>query len=151
MARGSEDTGGPDAEQLTSVVLSAVRSHRLTVVDLPRSLGPAAREATRRADQVLLVVQADVRGVAAGRALLRQLDDACRELSLVVRLGRARGLDSDTVATGLGVPLVATLAEEAALVVAAECGDPPARSPRSPLAKTCRIILDSVLAGRAAA
>lgn len=151
MARGEEDTGGPDAEQLTSIVVSAVRSHRLTVVDLPRSLSPAAREAVRRADRVLLVVQADVRGVAAGRALVRQLDQACRELSLVVRLGRARGLDADTVAAGLGLPLAGTVADDPALIAAAECGDPPARSPRSPLAKSCRGILDAVLAERAAA
>ena len=151
MARGDEDTGGPDAEQLTSVVLSAVRSHQLTVVDLPRSLGLSAREAIRRADRVLLVVQADVRGVAAGRALVRQLDQACRELSLVVRLGRARGVDADTVVNGLGLPLAGTVGDDPTLIAAAECGDPPARSARSPLARSCRAILDAVLVERAAA
>ena len=101
MARGESDVGAPDAEQMTAVLLSALRSHRLTVVDIPRGLGPAARAAVRRADRVLLVVQADIRGIAAGRELVRELEHACRELVLVVRLGRSAGLDAETVATGL--------------------------------------------------
>lgn len=144
MARGERERG-PDAEQMTSVVLSAVRSHGLTVVDVPRSLGPAAREAVRRADRVLLVVQADVRGVAAGRELLAELDQACRELSLVVRRGRSRGLDPDTVGAGLGLDLAGVISDEPALSLAAECGDPPARSPRSALARSCRSILRPLL------
>lgn len=151
MARDGTGVTGPDAEQMTSVALSAVRSHRLTVVDVPRSLGPAAREALRRADRVLLLVQADVRGVAAGRELVGQLDQACRELSLVVRGGRARGLDAHTVVSGLGLDLAGVIADEPALISAAESGDPPARSPRSSLARTCREILEPLLAESAAA
>lgn len=150
MARGGADPGGPDAEQLTSVALSAVRSHRLTVVDVPRSLGAAAREALRRADRVLLLVQADVRGVAAGRELVRQLDEACRDLVLLVRVGRARGLDPTTVADGLGLELAGVVADEPSLISAAESGDPPARSSRSALAKTCRAVLVPLLVDRAA-
>jgi secretion/DNA translocation related CpaE-like protein len=150
MARDAPERG-PDAEQMTSVLLSALRSHRLTVVDVPRSLGPAAREAVRRADQVLLLVQADVRGVAAGRAMVDQLDQACRELALVVRSGRARSLAPDTVAAGLGLALLGSVADDPGLILAAESGDPPARSSRSPLARTCRMILDPLLAEQAAA
>lgn len=145
MARGDTDGGAPDAEQMTAVLLSAIRSHRLTVVDIPRGLGLAARAAVRRADRVLLVVQADIRGIAAGREMVRELEPACRELSLVVRLGRAPGLDAETVATGLALPLAGTMAEDPGLVIAAECGDPPARSARSPLARTCRGILEDRL------
>lgn len=151
MARGETDPQGPDAEQMTSVVLSAVRSHRLTVVDVPRGLGAAAREAVRRADQVVLAVQADVRGVASARALIRELDQACRQLGLVVRLGRARSLDAQTVASGLGLPLLGSIDDEPGLILAAESGDPPARSPRSPLARTCREILTDLFAERTAA
>lgn len=150
MARGGTG-GGPDAEQMASVVLSARRSHGLTVVDVPRSLGPAAREGLRRADRVLLVVQADVRGVAASRDLLRELDQACRNLSLVVRLGRVRGVDAQTVATGLELELAGVVGDDSALVGAADTGDPPARSPRSALARTCRAILEPMLTAGAAA
>ena len=142
MARGESGVSAPDAEQMTAVLLSALRSHRLTVVDIPRGLGPAPRAAVRRSDRVLLLVHADIRGIAASRELLRELEPACRELVLVVRLGRSASLDAETVATGLGLPLVGTIAEEPGLVVAAECGDPPGRSVRSPLARTCREILD---------
>lgn len=151
MARGGAVGTGPDAEQMTSVTLSAVRSHRLTVVDVPRSLGTAAREAVRRADLVLLVVQADVRGVAAGREMVRQLDQACQDLALVVRLGRLRGLDAQTVASGLGLRLAGVVTPDPALVTAAESGDPPARSPRSSLARTCRGVLEPILGAGAGA
>jgi len=145
MARGGADIGAPDAEQMTAVLLSAIRSHGLIVVDIPRGLGPAARAIVRRADRVLLVVQADIRGIAAGREMVRELEPACRELSLVVRLGRSVSLDAETVATGLALPLAGTIAEDPSLVAAAECGDPPARSARSPLARTCREILEDRL------
>ena len=52
----------PQAEQLKSVVLSAMRSHEITVVDLPRALGAAAREPLRKAKLAVLVVRDDVRG-----------------------------------------------------------------------------------------
>ena len=145
MARGEPHVVAPDAEQMTAVLLSALRSHRLTVVDLPRGLGPAARAALRRADRVLLVVQADIRGIAAARELARELEPASRELVLAVRLGRSAGLDAETVAAGLALPLVGTIADDPGLMAAAECGDPPARSARSPLARTCREILEDLL------
>ena len=43
MARGESTPGWElQAEQLKSVLLSAMRSHEITVVDLPRTLGTAA-------------------------------------------------------------------------------------------------------------
>ena len=73
MARGEPTPGWvPQAEQLKSVVLSAMRSHEITVVDLPRALGVAAREPLRKAKLAVLVVRDDVRGVAAGREVVRE-------------------------------------------------------------------------------
>ncbi len=78
-------------------------------------------------------------------------DQACRELALVVRSGRARSLAPDTVAAGLGLALLGSVADDPGLILAAESGDPPARSSRSPLARTCRLILDPLLAEQSAA
>ena len=145
MAR-SESTPGwePQAEQLKSVLLSAMRSHEITVVDLPRTLG-AAREPLRRAKLAVLVVRDDVRGVAAGREVVRELEGECDRLGLVVRRGRSRLLEPNLVATGVGMPLLGSFADDPSLVVAAERGDPPARAARSPLARLARQLLGDLL------
>jgi secretion/DNA translocation related CpaE-like protein len=146
MARGESTPGWvPQAEQLKSVVLSAMRSHEITVVDLPPALGAAAREPLRRATLAVLVVRDDVRGVAAGREVVRELEGECDRLGLVVRRGRSRLLGPDLVATGVGLPLLGSFADDPSLVVAAERGDPPARSARSSLAQLSRQLLGDLL------
>jgi secretion/DNA translocation related CpaE-like protein len=146
MAR-SEPTPGwvPQAEQLRSVVLSAMRSHEITVIDLPRALGATAREPLRKAKLAVLVVRNDVRGVAAGREVVHELAGECDRFGLVVRRGRSRLLEPDLVATAVGLPLLGSFADDPTLVVAAERGDPPARSARSSLARLSRQLLGELL------
>jgi secretion/DNA translocation related CpaE-like protein len=142
--------GEPSGEQglspvsVKAVMLSAMRSHDLIVVDLPRSLGPASREAILRADLVLLVVRDDIRGIAAAREIARDAGRDGSRLAVVVRQGRSRNLDSQLVATGLGLDLLGTVTDDPGVPAAAERGDPPARSGRSPLAQVARRVLDEV-------
>jgi secretion/DNA translocation related CpaE-like protein len=144
MARGEAPPGWElQAEQLKSVLFSAMRSHEITVVDLPRTLH--AGEALRRAKLVVLLVRDDVRGVAAGREVVRELEGACDFLGLVVRQNRSRLLEPKLVATGVGLPLIGSFVDDPALILAAERGDPPARSARSALARLCRKLLDDLL------
>ena len=141
MARGEAPPGWElQAEQLKSVLLSAMRSHEITVVDLPRTLGTGAGDALRRA-KVVVLVRDDVRGVAAGREAVRRLEGVCDSLGLVVRQNRSRLLEPKLVATGVGLPLIGSFVDDPALIMAAERGDPPARSARSPLARLCRQLL----------
>lgn len=145
MGRGVRESDlGPDAEQMTSVLLSATRSHQLVVVDVPRELTSAGREALRRADVVLLVVAAQLRGIAAAQQMMAQLDEACTGLGALVRLTRPRGLPAEAVADGLGLELVGTLPEDSAVAVAAAHGEPPGRSARSAFTRSCRSVLDHV-------
>ena len=142
MARGEAPAGWElRAEQLAAVLLSAMRSHQITVVDLSRSFGSAAGEALRRAELTVLVVRDDVRGVAAGREVARQLESECDRPGLVVRQGRSRLLEPSLVASGVGWPLLGSLSDDPALVVAGERGDPPGRSARGPLARLCHQLL----------
>jgi hypothetical protein len=67
-------------------------------------------------------------------------------VGLVLRQSRPRLLNASAVAEGLGLRLLGTLADDSALVVAAERGDPPGRSVRSPLAQLCRDLLREVTA-----
>lgn len=142
LSMGRDDGSEPGADAMKAVLLSATRSHEVVVVDLPRELGPAAREALRRVDAVLVAAVADVRGIAAGRRLMDHLGDTYGPVGLVVRLPRPRSVGAETVALGLGLPLLATVADDPALRVGAERGDPPGRTSRSPLARACQAVLD---------
>jgi secretion/DNA translocation related CpaE-like protein len=142
MARGDSTPGcALQPEQLKSVLQSATRSHEITVVDLPRTLGAAAGEALARAHLTVLLVRDDVRGVAAAREVVREVAGRCDFLGLVVRRGRLRLLEPQLVATGVGLPLLGSFVDDPALVLAAERGEPPARSARGALARLCRELL----------
>ena len=148
MARGESPSGwAMHAEPLKAVLLSALRSHELTVVDLSRTLGVSASEAVQRAELVLLLVRDDIRGVAAGREVARQLRTESECLGVVVRQGRSRLLQPKLVASGVGLQLLGCFAEDPTLVLAAERGDPPGRSGRSSLARLCRQLLDDLQLG----
>lgn len=152
LAVGREGQQAPlPAEQLAAVLTSLARSHDLVVVDLPRTFSTASRQALRVADLTLLVVRADLRGVAAARATVAELLPACARLVLVVRQGPRRGLDSAAVAAALELPLAEVISHDDALAFAAERGDPPARSARSSLARSCRRLLAELGPLRAAA
>ncbi len=145
MARGDAAPGWTlRAEQLDAVLESAVRSHELTVVDLPRFGGQEHWRAVDRTDLIALVVQGDVRGVAAAREVSRVIEPESGRIGVVVRHGRTRLLAPDTVADGLGLPLLASIAEDPSLGLAAERGEPPGRSSRAPLAVACREVLDQL-------
>jgi len=145
MARGPHDDGSAlEAEQLRSVLLSATRTYDLIVVDIPRQLTSAGREALRRADAVLLVVLAQLRGIAAAQQVIRQLDDACMSLSLLVRTSRPRSLSGEAVAEGLGLALLGSVADDPALALGAARGEPPGRSARSQVARSCQSLLDAL-------
>jgi len=144
MARGEAPGWELQAEQLTAVLLSAMRSHEMAVLDLSRSLGSAGSEALRRAGLAVLVVRDDVRGVAAGREVAREIERDCDRPGLVVRRGRSRMLEPTLVASGVGWPLLGSFDDDPALVLAAERGDPPARSGRGSLAQLCHRVLSEI-------
>ena len=129
-------------EQLAAVLGSAARESDLTVVDLPRHLDPAHDEVLRRAGRVLLLVRADVRGVAAADRAARSLATRCRVLEVVARTGPGRTLEPGLVADALDLPLAGTLPEDPTVRPAAERGEPPGRSARSSLARLCGRLLD---------
>lgn len=144
--------GGPPTSWLTpgpllAVLRSTARSHDLTVLDLPRWLSGVEQEATVTADLVLVLVRADLRGLAAARELAGRLPD--QETQVLLRGRRGAAVGPELVEQTLGWPVVATVADESAVRAATERGEPPARS-RSALAKVCRWVLEQ-LPTRAAA
>lgn len=154
MARWSEE--GDDAPEVGPTAVAAVldslaRSHALVAVDLPRTVNPAVGQALQRADTCLLVVPADVRGVAAGRQLGARLRRLHADLRVVVRSGRGGGLAPEAVAAGMMLPLAGVLAHDGAVPAAADRGDPPGRAARTKWGRGCRRVVGTLLSRPVAA
>jgi secretion/DNA translocation related CpaE-like protein len=147
MGRGLEPVA-PAPEAVRAVLRTLTASHELVVVDVPRHGSADELEPLSSASAWLLVVRDDLRGVTAGRERLRTLEAAGIRPSAVVRTGRTRRLDPSSVAEGVGADLCAVLGDEPGLLFAAERGDPPGRSGRSPLGQVARRLLDQI--GRSA-
>lgn len=144
-ARGPQPAGtGLGATAMKAVVSSARASHDLVVVDVTRDLPPPAREALRQADLVIVMAATDLRAVAAARQVLVRLVEADVSPRLVLRTSRTLGVEGTLVADGLGLPLLATVADDASVRGGVERSDPPGRVGRGSLAKACRRILESV-------
>ncbi len=149
--RAEDPTGGPGVEAVRAVLASAVRSHRLVVVDLARRLDGIGREVLRRADHTVVVAGADVRATAAAQQLVGELRNLTGDLCLVVRRPRAGGVDGGLVADTLGLDLIGVVGHDASLRPAAERGDPPGRSARSPLSRlSSRVLAGLAVRGRSA-
>lgn len=127
-------------EQIAAVLGSATRSHDLTVVDLPRRSGPAGLETIRRADLVLVVVRADLRGLAAAREVTAQLPTTVNT-QVLLRSRRSATIGPDQVEQSLGVPVLASVADDPAVLYAAERGETPGLAGRSSLARACCEVL----------
>ena len=94
MARGESTPGWElQAEQLKSVLLSAMRSHDITVVDLPRTLGaPDGRRCGEPSWQCFWCGTTSA-GSPPVVKWSRELAGECDRLGLVVRQGRSRLLE----------------------------------------------------------
>jgi secretion/DNA translocation related CpaE-like protein len=132
---------------MRAVLQAGQRGHEVVVVDVPRTLGPAAEEALLRVDQVLVVLPAHVRAVAAAARVVAQLQDVTPRLGLVVRGPGPAGLDGQVVADSLGVPLRIQIRDERGIAESLDLGLGPFRRRRGPLRAACLDVLDGVQTG----
>ncbi|MET7420311.1 septum site-determining protein Ssd [Dactylosporangium sp. NPDC005555] len=133
--------GGLSEDAMAAALDAGSRGRDLVVTDLPRSLDDAAVLALRAADQVLLVVPAELRACVAAARVAATVTPHTDELRLVVR-GPAPGrLRTKQIARSLGLPLAGTLRAEPDLPRRLEQGTPPAGNGRGPLAQLCRRII----------
>jgi secretion/DNA translocation related CpaE-like protein len=128
-------------DSVRAVLLSTSRSHRLTVADLPRAMTASSREVLQRAQRTLLVVPANVRGIAAAQQFRSQLLSASSDLRVVVRTPRSGGVDAGMVSDAVELQLAGVVGEDSSLTAAADRGEPPGRSGRSPIGKLARRLL----------
>lgn len=118
---GREDPAHPDDAAVAAVLASLVRSHRSVIVDGGRGDGPGLGTVVgTQAQQVLLVVGADVASVAASRMAAERLGLASARL--VVRTGPGRTLPAEAVAESLGMELAGVVRQDRAVTALAEAG-----------------------------
>lgn len=137
---GAGDDRRLSAPTVREALSAAQRGHDTVVVDLPRAGEAAAEELLDRCDRVLLVVVASLTGIASAGRLVARLPDPAR-LSAVVRGGAA---DPGTVARAVGVPVVATMADQRGLAEAIDLGLGPLRNRRGPLGRAASTVLGTL-------
>ncbi|MEH1012320.1 septum site-determining protein Ssd [Micromonospora sp. CPCC 206060] len=133
------------AEAMAATMDAGRRGRDFVVVDLPRQLDDAAVIALQSADQVFVVVPAELRATAAAARVVAGVAPHCTRLAAIVR-GPAPGrLKAREVARALDLPLAGTLRPEPGLVRGLERGEAPTAGGRGPLAELCqRIVTDLV-------
>ncbi|WP_203965247.1 septum site-determining protein Ssd [Actinocatenispora thailandica] len=133
-------------EAMEATLDAGRRGGDLVVIDLPRTLGPAAMCGVRAAGEVLMPVTADIRACAAAVRVAAQVGPHCQALRLVVRGPAPGGLSAHDVGVALGLPVAGSLRPEPDLAAALERGDPPTGSGRGPLAELCARLLAELTA-----
>jgi secretion/DNA translocation related CpaE-like protein len=144
----SWDRGEPVAvppEAMLAALDAGRRGRDMTVVDLPRRLDDSSTLALRGADQVYLVVPAELRACAAAGRVAATIAPHCGALSVVVRQPGPGGLAVKEVVAALGLPYAGTLRSDARVRSALERGEPPAATGQGSLATLCEKLLDDVL------
>ena len=138
---GGQDDPAPPA--VRAVLAAAKREGGTVVVDLPRHVTPARDEALTTADEVVVVLPAEVRAVLAARQVLRRFGPVTPALRALVRKVDG-GVPPRDVAGSLGLALGGELEHEPAVRAAALRGRPAAMVRGTALADVCRHLLDTV-------
>lgn len=118
LAASRESPRPPGEVAVAAVLESLSRSHEVVVADCGRGVLPAVLDGVQA--QVLLVVAADVAGVAAARMLVEERGLASARI--VVRGGPGRGLPGAAVAEALGMELAGVVGRDKAVPLLAESG-----------------------------
>lgn len=130
------------ADLMGRVLAAGRRGGDLVVVDLPRRFDEASRVALDEADLTVLVIRGDVRGIAAACAMVPHLQGG--RAGAVVRAGGSSGIDAETVAEAVGLPLLARLRDDRAVAGDIDLGRGPWGRLKGPLARACGSVLAAV-------
>jgi secretion/DNA translocation related CpaE-like protein len=129
-------------EAVRAVVSAAGRGGGTNVLDLGRHRTAARDVAIAAADELLLVVPAEVRAVIAGRRVVESLGSSGPRPRVVVRAVPG-ALPSEEVARGLDLLLAGELPDEVAVRAAIQAGEPTALLRNTELAALCETIIQA--------
>jgi hypothetical protein len=147
IATGQEATE-PAPAAVRAVLAAAARGAGTVVVDLPRYATAARAEAVRVADDVLVVVPAELRALVAARQVVAGLGPAAARVVVRPRKG---GLPVSEVPRGTGLPLAGELPDEKAVRAAVLAGDAAGLVRGPALSALCATVLGAPTSVRAAA
>lgn len=143
---GRTDDDPPEAPvtAMTAALAAGRRGVDLIVMDLPRCVDEAAAIGAGAADQVYVVVPAEVRATFSAAVTVREIRRFTEHIGAIVRGPSPGGLRADEVAGAVGLPLLGEMPTEPGLPGAIERGYAPGGSGRGPLAALCRNLLGVV-------
>lgn len=153
----SGPANGPTATSVRPVLDAGRRAGDVVVCDLPRTPAEPAAAVLRRADLVVLVVPAEVRGCASAASTAELVrEHAAGPVLAVVRGPAPGGLRVEDVERAVGVEVLAVLRTQPALAAAVDRGGLCATraGSRGPIARATGEVLrvlDELVAGRAVA
>jgi hypothetical protein len=130
------------AASAASVLAASSAAFKLTVVDLPRSLGPACREAVRRCDLVVLICPRSFAAAICAQKLLGSFDS--RTPVMVVTRAGQRTVEVLDIADLLSVPLLIEVGDQRGLDEALAAGFGPLRSRGTGLRRAATSVLDEL-------
>ncbi|MFE6646290.1 septum site-determining protein Ssd [Nocardioides sp. NPDC057772] len=133
----SGEVTSPRPEVVREVIAAARRGHDLVVVDLPRESDPGTGALLSGCDVVLVVVRGNVTGTASAARLISRLPERDRVRVVV----RGRAAEPEAVGRALGLPVIASMADQRGLSEAIDLGLGPIRSKRAPLARAAAEVL----------
>ncbi len=134
------DVAELEGEAVREVLSAALRGNDVVVADLPRSLSGVSGEVASRCDEVLLVVDPGVPGVASAARVAGQLGRLGARVGLAVRSGGG-ALAPEAVTGALGLPLRTCYPSRRRVAEQVDLGLGPLGSRRSPLARAAREVL----------
>lgn len=137
----AQDVPAAPVTAMTAALAAGRRGVDVIVIDLPRCVDEAAAIGAGAADQVYVVVPAEVRATFSAAVTVREIRDFSEHIGAIVRGPSPGGLRADEVAGAVGLPLLGEAPTEPGLPGAVERGYAPAGSGRGPLAALCRNLL----------
>lgn len=144
LSHGRHDDPEPSGDAICAIVEAGRRCGGVVVLDVPR-YPPAAAVAAGLADEVVLVVPADVRSVSSSVQVAERLAGSARNAGLVVRRPAAATLSAEGVAAVVALPLLGEARAEPGLAALLASGRPLRLRRRGPLAMLCDRLLDRLL------
>jgi secretion/DNA translocation related CpaE-like protein len=128
----------PEAAAVREVLAAASRGHHRVVLDLPRG----DNEVMTRCDEVIVVVAPSITGIASAARLVDNIAGSGVDATRAGLVVRGSGVDPETVARTVGLPVLAAMADQRGLGEAIDLGLGPMRSRRGPLARATAAVLE---------
>ncbi len=128
-------------EVVDVVIESGRRAGDLTVADLPRHPTPAADRVIEKADMVVMITTADVRGCFAAARIAARLAALGAVPELVVRGPSPGGIGAEDIGSALGLSVITQMRPQPFLARDLENGVAPGTDTHGPLVRAATAVL----------